>query len=122
MSKTIKVIDLLNKIAKGKEVPQYIKYAGNIFEFDKLEKTYFTTDFDKCEVTELDIYIKGCGQKSLNIEVEIIEEQIEIDIQSIEKIKPHVICGDKYLLDNNTNTINMLIQAVKQLDKQINNK
>ena len=69
MNKTIKVIDLLNKIANGKEVPKKIKYDDDIYEYDYDEKNYayFFIDhynylFDE-DITQI-----------LDDEVEIIED------------------------------------------------
>lgn len=47
----IKIIDLLNKISNGEEVPKKIKYDGDIYflESDKIFEffTYKTIDYDK---------------------------------------------------------------------------
>ena len=40
MSKTIKIIDLLNKIANGEDVPKKIKFRDDIYEFDIVVKHY----------------------------------------------------------------------------------
>ena len=120
MSKTIKIIQLLNKIANGEEVPKKIKkkhLEGNSFEdlIDNLK--YFDKDFSK----------------TLNDEVEIIEEQEEINIQDIENVNlfdngqnfndmPIIIKSYDDNFTNINNTINQLVQAVKQLDKNIKEK
>ena len=77
MNKTIKVIDLLNKIANGEEVPKKIRYDDDIYEYDYDEKNYayFFIDiynylFDE-DITQI-----------LDDEVEIIE-----DNDKLEKIK-----------------------------------
>jgi putative NIF3 family GTP cyclohydrolase 1 type 2 len=57
----------------------------------------------------------------LNDTVEIIEEQEEIDIQSIEEIEPPMN-GNACVIDNKTWTLNQVIKAVKQLDKKIKEK
>lgn len=47
----------------------------------------------------------------------------EINIQDIKEVKsPYDRFGDGIITDERTETINMLIKAVKQLDHQINNK
>ena len=38
----MKVIDLLNMISKGEEVPKKIKYRKCIFEYEEKSKDYFT--------------------------------------------------------------------------------
>ena len=74
----MKVIDLLNKVANGEEVPKYIKYRNwNNNSFDKMlvckENIFYKLD-------QLEIY--------LNDEVEIIEEDKEI-----EELREYVNCG-----------------------------
>ena len=65
----MKVIDLLNKIAHGEEVPKFIKYRNwNNNSFDKMlvckENIFYKLD-------QLEIY--------LNDEIEIIEEDKKIE-------------------------------------------
>lgn len=57
----------------------------------------------------------------INSNIEIIEEQEEIDIQSIEEIEP-AMNGNACVIDNKTWTLNQVIKAVKQLDKKIKEK
>lgn len=38
--KTIKLIDLLNKIANGEEIPKKIKYQNYEYEFNQVDKEY----------------------------------------------------------------------------------
>lgn len=40
----MKVIELLNKIANGEEVPEKIKYINSIWKYDKETKDYFHDD------------------------------------------------------------------------------
>ena len=118
MSKTIKVIELLNKIANGEEVPEKIKFERVDFTLEK--DTYYRTN-TLCSLID---YIK-LKRSSLNEEIEIIEEEPEIDIQSYKELlldqlreREHTD-ADIYFLGTQ---INALIRAVKQLDNQINNK
>ena len=75
--KTIKIIDLLNMISKGEEVPKKIKYNHTEYIYREITKQY---------------YIKGCmgtydsslryeltSFNRLNDEVEIIEEEKKIE-------------------------------------------
>ena len=59
----------------------------------------------------------------LNSEVEIIEDEEEIDIQSIEEVKkvngPTIFANQTFYIMENIIKINELIKAVKQLDKNI---
>ena len=98
----MKVIDLLNKIANGEEVPKKIKTNNRIYHYCSSCDTY-EDEKEEDIVVPIDKYC-------LNDTVEIIEEQQDIDIQSIEEIKVGKSVSDK---------INELVQAVKQLDKKI---
>lgn len=71
----IKVIDLLNMISKGEEVPKKIKVFGGEFEFlyQSGDRTYFDYDGDYLFSDEYD------WENNLNNEVEIIEEEKEIE-------------------------------------------
>lgn len=70
----MKIIDLLNKIAKGEEVPKQIKYNGNLYFYCK-----------PCQIYEISEANKLCGKDlyntldNLNDEIEIIEEEKEIE-------------------------------------------
>lgn len=114
MNKIIKVIDLLNKIANGEEVPKTIKYNNIIYDFNK----------DVCDYNVDDLYLFDNTDR-LNDTVEIIEEQQDIDIQEIEeldKIIDYAELNTYSIIDNNREKINELIQAVKQLDNKIKDK
>lgn len=74
---TMKVIDLLNKIANGEEVPEKIKYVGIDFSFQHNCSEYLN-DYGTC-------LIKNISSKSLNNEVEIIEDRPKKD-KKIEKL------------------------------------
>lgn len=72
----MKVIDLLNKIANGEEVPKKIKYDDFIFYWNISKSAYYEIE-NHCIFSDniiLDL--------SLNDEVEIIEED-----KKIEKLK-----------------------------------
>lgn len=127
MSKTIKVIDLLNKIANGEEVPIEIEYRNKRYVLNRTCKQYY----EKGEGSYLDnkLAFKNTIEYEfygdfLNDEVKIIEEQIieeqedqeEIDIQSIEEINLSPT-PTKYEV-----VLHKLVQAVKQLDKKIKEK
>lgn len=74
MNKEIKIIDLLNMIAEGKEAPKKIKYDNTIYKYDeqydyqnKLQINYYSIDKGGDFFNNVYCY-------SLNDEVEIIEE------------------------------------------------
>ena len=70
----MKIIDLLNKIANGEEVPKEIKYNDDIYFYCK-----------PCQIYELQSDKELCGEDlyhridNLNDEVEIIEEDKKIE-------------------------------------------
>lgn len=116
MSKRIKIIELLNKIANGEEFPKKVKFEDRIY-------TYYNemTDYKNENYFLFDMISDGCVKDFLNDTVEIIEEQEEIDIKKIDEIHSIFIenstCGEdvKFL----ARKYNELVQAVKQLDKNI---
>ena len=118
MGEVIKVIDLLNMIADGEELPKRIKYDGYIFT--KTDNMSYYTYFDEEDyiTTHIMEYLR-CGD--LHDEVIILEDEEEIDIQSIEELDD-TINGNSHLVDVKTNTINKLIEAVKQLDNKLKEK
>ena len=113
MNKTIKVIDLLNKISNGEEVPKKIKVFNHIFK-RKLDIDGLSYYLDLDGYLPLLSFISGTA--TLNTEVEIIEEEPEIDIQGIEELEKKTGCAES------NSKINELIKAIKQLDKKIKEK
>jgi len=119
--KTIKVIDLLNKIANEEEMSKYIKYDNTTWEYIKETSDYRDTGSTRLYFfSDFIVY----NANWLNDEVEIIEEQQDIDIQEI-KVLPEYKDVDSYDTNSiryNRYSINKLIQAVKQLDRKIKEK
>lgn len=70
--KTIKIIDLLNKIANGEEVPEHIKIGKNEWYFYKSRNTYGDK---KSAWIVWDWYVE---ENRLNDEVEILKEPKKI--------------------------------------------
>jgi len=77
MNKTIKIIDLLNKIANGEEIPKRIKYCGSIYEKFEYNNKYYDIEIkDK----EKDILSEHLAKKSFyNDKVEIIEDNDKLE-------------------------------------------
>lgn len=123
--KRIKIIDLLNMISRGEEVPKKIKYKDFEYIYAKEIGWYRRID-------DIGIYYEWFINKNrLNDIVEIIEQQEEIDIQELEDVNlfdngqnfndmPIIIKSYDDNFTNINNTINKLVQAVKQLDLKIN--
>ena len=104
--KTIKVIDLLNKIAKGEEVPKRIKYDDKNWNYKDEIKKYVSDDTYFC--------FSNFEFDELNDEVEIIEEPQEHKIP--EKLKC-AAWGDK---DENGNYLMSAIPSNEMLMNKIN--
>lgn len=123
MSKTIKIIELLNKIANGEEVPKKIEFEENIFEYVSNEKEYIWWQDEERFIGQTLLFAvmeEHRINEILNCEVEIIEDKQEIDIQNIERLEE----VEEYEVDKtdvkvNRQIINKLVQAVKQLDNKI---
>ena len=110
MSKTIKIIDLLNKIANGEEVPEKIMYNDKTFRLNQITGWYQNIDV----IGNVEDWF--ISKYRLNDKVEIIEEQEEIDIQDIKELDFSASPLAK------TNLLNELVQAVKQLDLKVKEK
>ena len=80
MSKTIKIIDLLNKIANGEEPPEKIRIAGHRYKYNKETKDYDSDiGFDN-----KDLFLHIGILEELNTPI-IIEEQEGIDKLEIDE-------------------------------------
>lgn len=73
----MKIIDLLNKIANGEEVPKKIEYRGTKFLYDILNQCYIEENYNK--YNDLLMELSGYKGTDLNYEVEIIEEDKKIE-------------------------------------------
>jgi len=69
----MKVIDLLNKIANGEEVPKRIEYRNKIFVYDKDNQCYIVENYN--EYNDLLMELSNHKGTDLLYEVEIIEEK-----------------------------------------------
>lgn len=120
----MKIIELLNKIANNEEVPKKIKVSCYEFKWREVGRYYANTTKGKFQSLVQD-WLNNASK--LNSEVEIIEDEEEIDIQSIDIqsidiIRDYRTSEDDLYNDNFEDfrgTINELVQAVKQLDKNI---
>ncbi len=117
----MKIIDLLNMIAKGEVVPKTIVYYDNIYKYHASNNFYYDTNGSS-------LYRQFCEfGDCLNEEVEIVEEDKKIEYPLIHKIGPDEITGDKepnewYLLNCNFVNLNravwQLIDAVNKLQSK----
>lgn len=80
----MKVIDLLNKIAKGEKVPQNIKFLQNIYGYEKDRKEYTTkTSSGGWHTLLYDILVRHNILELIECEVEILEDKTE-EIEEIQ--------------------------------------
>ena len=106
----MKVIDLINMKYNKEKMPKHIVVNRmNYFYCDDL-KHYID---ERKNMMNIDF-----TNNVLNMPVEIIED--EIDIQSIEELGCPGFWGTDNVIENRKK-IDELIQAIKQLDRQINN-
>ena len=110
--KTIKIIDLLNKIANGEEVPLKIKYDTCIWVLRKQFNDYWN-DEQYLFISGFDMFENAMC--FLNDEVEIIEEEIEKLNYKVEQLdKPsHNESLLMNMIRENKETINKLIDELK---------
>ena len=114
MNKTIKIIDLINKIANGEEFPKKIKYnKKDIYIWDSIQNKYVLKDASYISL--------AFDFKELNEEVEIIEDDYTIDIQGIEELDVDNI---HLMTAHNLETLfveryNEMVKVIKQTDKEI---
>ena len=122
----IRVIDLLNKIAKGEEVPKKIKYDGDIYflESDAIYEffTYKTIDYDKFNTDGKRIgkalFLDNCYMH-LYDEVEILNEAKEDKIQKIYHFKTSLIQNEVEIFI--TKNLNQMVDKFNELIDEINN-
>ena len=75
----IKIIDLLNKIANGEEVPKKIKWENIIYAYSEYDKDYLEYPFSDEEYKGLFDMRNNILTQFLNDEIEIIEEPKKIE-------------------------------------------
>ena len=105
MNKKIKVIELLNKIAKGEKVPKKIKILGNVFEWfgDSYRKEDANLEYI-ADYVSLDCI--------LNDEIDILEDNTE-EIEEIEEL-------DLIKKENIWDKLSMCEDKINELVKRIN--
>lgn len=114
MSKTITIIELFNRIAKGEEVPEKIKIYEYVFKLNKDIEHYYN---EYVEITDLINH----NFSNLNDAVEILEDEETIDINDIEELELYsddgVECYDKADVHKQGKKINEIIRYLKQINK-----
>ena len=127
----IKIVDLLNKIANGEEVPQEIKYKNIIRYFDEETQDYLSDEKGNELFLFFNVLTSGTGEllkKRLNDEVEVVEKATldgENDLISLIPHKQH-FCFVNYDPDKrdiveriykNEEKINEIIKKVNKMQK-----
>lgn len=122
MNKKIIVIELLNKIVNGEEVPKRIKLYSNIYTLKSVHETpTYYNDNDKT-------LWEGYNFSILNDEVEILEDNTE-EIEELDRnlkfddlITPYGKNEDMMWTEiiKQHNKINELVKAVKEIRKDLN--
>lgn len=113
----MKVIDLLNKIANGEEVPEEIKVGEYTFHFDSSDDNEFY-----CYKTMSNDLITDIVY--LNDEVEIISSQKEIKKMSKEEIRQSIIKMYEPLKDKDIDyyiEFQKIIDYISELEETIDN-
>ena len=121
--KTIKIIDLLNKIANG-EAPRRIKVTGRIYEYDDSYEMYYTKEKN---------YSVALGGKSDEINlianafnedtVEILD--VEDEFEDIEELKLDGDFGGDFLINDEGNRCHISSHdktIVNRINKVIKNQ
>ena len=111
MNKKIKIIELLNKIANGEELPKSIKYYGFIWQ---LHNGNYVENGQRM----LEDYLANGIVESLNDYVEILEDNTE-EIEELLTIEDYEC--DKTDIRLNRDKINELVKAVNSIRKDKNN-
>lgn len=120
MNKEIKIIDLLNMIAEGKELPKKFMYKGHLFYRQKTKGICYRCDelneiFEECLVLEdLNDTVEIIEEDNNKIEKLIINEAYKFSSSTIKDFT----MKDKRLLDSNFKTLSDKINEI--IDK-INN-
>lgn len=118
--KTIKVIDLLNKIANGEEVP--IHFICNGHSYTIVKYPVYGKEIINYEDEEND-YLFGSEYELgliLNNKIEVIEEDKEIEELDIESIKVDYVnnvCNRYDLIEIFGSSINKLRKELNELKK-----
>lgn len=113
MSKIITIIELLNRIANGEEVPKKIKYEKDILEYMPDVQDYFGVSKTGNGSFFNYLFVNKSTSSFINNTVETLEDEETIDIDSIEELHIGEVTTDERL------RINELIKAVKQINKKI---
>ena len=108
----MKVIDLLNKIANGEEVPKKIRIEHWCYKFEWVEhlENYYDEDSDIDIMSALSM-----SEEELNYKVEIIEEKQDIEYLGKQDLYVDDARGYSVNIEKFGDKINELIKEVNKL-------
>ena len=118
MNKKIKVIELLNKIANGEEMPKEIKFENKIYKYYKERQDYivYIDEDEFCGETLLfNIMSSHFIPELLETKVEILEDNIE-EIEELNGSRFVLTPLDEEIIDR----INKLVNATNKIRKDLN--
>ena len=101
----MKIIDLLNKIANGEEVPKKIRIEHWCYKFEWVE--HLDNYYDKSADVDL-MSVLSMSKEELNYEVKIIEEDKPIEELGV----------DDWELHKQKDKLNEVIRKVNELKKE----
>ena len=111
----MKVIDLLNKIANGEDVPEHIKIDNCNWNFIKSENNYY--DDKNYGYLNWDYFVE---KNKLNDEVEIIEENKKVSKIDQHDTQWHYYYTKKEITQQIEDNIEHLRQKVNQIIDELN--
>lgn len=130
----IKVIDLINKVAKREEMPKKVKFNGNIYKWCEDVGDYRKDGWEHCLMAKdnLDNFGKyGSFYNMLSEKVEIIEEPKKIEklktykeeegedyFANILKLSPYSECEIDEALSTTIDKLNELIDEINNLKEK----
>jgi hypothetical protein len=115
----MKIIDLLNKIAKGEEVPKKISINGGIHGIDVWE--YDENCKDYLNSSNIMLLYSGMTSNHLTDEVEVLEEVEDKEYEDIEELGI-LLDNESYSNEILYGTINTLIRNQQKIIEQLENK
>lgn len=105
----MKVIDLLNMISKGEEVPEKIKYKGHIYNYQYKDiREANIINYYHSEETHHHLIDGGWHDIRLNDEIEIIEEKKIPEKIEKEEIEVSMAIGEQICANKINEIINYL--------------
>ena len=107
----MKVIDILNKIAKGEEVPKKIKCYDNIWTYEERVQDYAYKINGMVEKYFIQDEFRGydATKKILDCKVEIIKEEKPKEIEKVKEFNK-----------NSTRRLNLLERKINELIDKVN--